>query len=139
MEAVAWALDLAGPGHPTKSRPLAKLLAKMEEASKPRVDTGLGWKRFSEIAREELGEKLAMPESPGAAWYARVSGKLRELGVTEEDARLLSRYVASWRRQSVALEYLANQATVLIAQAKRANVQVTAATGKAYSLFEEDE
>jgi hypothetical protein len=116
--AVADALDVHTDEAAPWKKGLRSLLAKMDKASEPKPESGLGWKRFAEICKEELGDRLSLPANPAAGWYSRISAKLRELGVTEDDAREAAEYVASWRRQAVGLEYLASRVPELLTSAR---------------------
>jgi hypothetical protein len=120
---------------PKLSLVLRGLEKKMLAALAPPEDKpGIGWRRFAELLKEHLGARLAVPENPTPAWYARISGKLKEQGVTEAQTTTVARWMAGWRRVPVSLDYLAYRMPEMLAQAE---LRPGAPATQTYSLDDE--
>lgn len=97
---------------------LRSLLQKMDEASSKVVDEGLSPYRYVEIAKEELGARLALPPNPGPAFWGKLKNRLRELGLTEESARRVVKVAGrTFTRGPIEADFILWKATHLLAAA----------------------
>lgn len=103
---------------PGQRKALTSLLRKMDAAMVKAVDEGLSAYRYVEIAKEELGGRLALPPNPGPAFWAKLKNRLRELGLTEESARRVVKVAGrTFTRGPIEADFILWKATHLLAAA----------------------
>ncbi len=76
------------------------ILEKLAASERPKKTTpGIGWVRAAEAMREVLGEQLAMPPHPTQEWLIWMCKRIRTLGLTENDCRVIAKVIVSkgWR------------------------------------------
>lgn len=91
------------------------------ELTKPKArPPGIGWRAAANAMGEVLGSSLALPPNPDAGWCARMSGRIRDQGLSEDDFRLIARlWKAKWpRAPAYTFERAVMNATALLAEAK---------------------
>lgn len=82
--------------------------------------TGIGWAKAADAMREVLGTSLALPPRPDVGWIARMSGRIRDLGLTEEDCTTIAREAAKKGRRTESFEWLIKKAPEYLAEAQLA-------------------
>lgn len=80
---------------------------------------GIGWQRAANAMREVLGSGLALPPSPNAGWMARMSARIRDLGLSETDCRAIAKvWVAKGWRPPFSFEKMILGADRFLAEAQ---------------------
>lgn len=80
--------------------------------------TGIGWKAAADAMREVLGSSLALPPRPDLGWMARMSNRIRELGLTVDDCRIIAIHLKNKRWTSYSFDRSIWIADRLLAEAK---------------------
>lgn len=98
---------------------LRNLLEKMDRALAVTPGPGLAVQLFEGICRHHLRGLLALPAKPSPSWYSRIARTLRDVGATEEDARLAAQHAATFLRNPVGLEYMSQRVIQFAAAARQ--------------------
>lgn len=94
---------------------LQERLLKMS-APKAKEKPGIGVDRAIAAMREVLGTKLAVPRNPTVQWIIRQSQRIRDLGLTEEDCRLIAKNISAKWAAPYSFEYCIRAADRLLAE-----------------------
>ena len=84
-----------------ETRDLAEAVKRIEmaELAGPKKKApGIGWQAAADAMRGVLGDNLALPPSPTTEWCVRMSGKIRDWGLTAEDCVKIATATKSWRQ-----------------------------------------
>jgi hypothetical protein len=97
---------------------LMELHAKLEKLSAPKIKpkSGIGVDRAITAMREVLGDKLAVPKKPSEQWIILQAKRIRDLGLTEEDCRIIARNISAKWNPPYSFEYCIRAADRLLAE-----------------------
>ncbi len=77
-------------------------LEKSELIKKTAKPAGIGWERAAAAMRGVLGPTLALPPSPDIGWRSKMSGRVRDLGLSELDCVSIAKVLRAkgWKTYS---------------------------------------
>lgn len=92
------------------------VLAKLEESERPKDSRGAGLAVTVALDafKAVLGDRLVVPPTPGAPWWAQMGKGLKKFGLSKQQCTTIAKTAAAeWRGPIKALS-LVNQADVLL-------------------------
>lgn len=93
---------------------------KLDASEQPKAASGLAVGEAITAFREVLGNRLVVPPSPSAGWYAQLGRELANTGITRLQCTQIAKTAdATWRMKFIKAESLIRQAQLLLAEAQQ--------------------
>jgi hypothetical protein len=109
------------PGPERGVKTAQSILDKIElaELVKPKKESppGLGWENAATAMRSVLGPALATPPNPDDTWRMKMSGRIKSLGLTFEDCRMIAAVLSRRGWKTYSFEKAIWEADRLLAEA----------------------
>ena len=93
-------------------------LEKSEMLKPSAKATGIGWRVAVDAMREVLGAQLAAPPNPDPVWMIKVSNRIRELGLSQEDCRSIAQVLKKRGWKVYSFDYAIRYADTLLQEAQ---------------------
>lgn len=106
----------------TKDKKIVEgILTKLDlsELGLKKKSTGLAVPKAVEAFRGVLGARLIVPPTPGPSWWAQMSRKLADYGLTEGDCRTVAKVAAAQWQGPIRAESLIRQADRLLSMSQQ--------------------
>lgn len=103
--------------HSSITKQLKLLRDRLRKSGEPKPTAGIGVTRAIAAMREVLGAGLAVPTKPSDQWCMYLARRIRDLGLTEEDCRVIARVLAVKWNPPFGFEYAIKAADRLLAEA----------------------
>ena len=104
-------------------------LLKSELVKKAKPAPGIGWYAAASAMRGVLGDSLAVPPNPAGEWCGRMSARIRDLGLTEDNCRHIARAaMENWSRAPYSFEWIIRKADELLATPLKGRANVPTVT-----------
>lgn len=114
------ALSAFEPQDSKENKTYESILTKIQvaELGKPTRGAGLAVPVALDAFKEALGNRLVVPPTPGASWWAMMGAGIKRYGLSRQQCVTIAKTAGAKWRGFIKAESLVRQATVLLAESQ---------------------